>query len=661
MAKVYEQRPYQIKANKNFCEWYPTEERFSSIIIPTGTGKTKIMADTISLLPSNTKALFAAHTEELIDQSFDTIKEANPNKNISIEMAERKGDPKSDIVVASVQTLSRNRNHFKDFIPDIIYIDEAHRFSEYNKQYKGLVDKHPNAKVVLATATPWRASGEELPLGTKLIEMDIGTAVSRNYIVPPKPRIINTNISLASIKTLAGDFNIDQLSKAVNVESRNALIAKNVLQLVQEENRQGILFGVDIEHSKAMAKLLSPYVRVAEVYGETPKEERREIIRKIHAGEIDVICNNLCLLAGFDAAHLSFCVVARPTKSLGVFIQMIGRSLRKFANKTDSIILDIWDKVKASQSRITFFDMASASDLYGDNKRAQEILDAELNTVDLKDGDKIAKKLVHFPVFIKPTDKKDRWTVDSESWFAASWLIADNQWMITWSKDVTLPRQAVETEVFENMFGPPHYSDLINDDFIVNHEQFGKGIAKDIKKDNNIHLLKIYFDKIEESKWMPLDSVKKREIIQTLDETIPAEVIRISRLFYICLPPESNVGRMIHFIKKGTTLIVKHDIKDSKHNIDDFIRGQAQVDDATPLIRSDAAWKKQPASPKQKELIKNYIKWNKVGEDLDIDSISKGDAGSIIDMVMWQDIVIKYFSTNKRENLIGHNFKMDDV
>jgi hypothetical protein len=282
---------------------------------------------------------------------------------LDIEMATQRASANADWVVGTVQTLHRSRKNLRGFKPNIIVVDEWHHYDEKNKQYHGLKEKWPEAKFLGLTATPYRFTGGDLPLGVKLIEMDIGVAVHHDYLVPPKPETLFTNVSLKNVKTRAGDFAMNELSEAVNVDVRNQMIAKRIFAAVKDEKRQGILFGVDVAHAQAMAEILRHEVRVGQVYGETPKEERRELMKRVRGGDIDVLVNNLCCTEGFDVPHMSFVGIARPTKSLGLFcldskteiLTRNGWAGYKDVSPNDSVASLALDSEKVKWSKIRAF------------------------------------------------------------------------------------------------------------------------------------------------------------------------------------------------------------------------------------------------------------------------------------------------------------------
>lgn len=643
----FKERRYQTRAKETFVEWIKTDNKLATIILPTGVGKTATAALCLDMV-QNKKVLWVAHREELIDQAFVALSTITHGRSISIEMADRKASPDSDIVVGSVQTIARNRKHLQDFVPDIIVIDEYHHYSESNVQYDGLLQRFPNAKVVGLTATPWRFSGENLPLGDVLIRMDVGTAVEKGYLVQPVPDILMTDVSLAEVKTKMGDFDIKSLSKAVNVESRNKLIAQRILSLVKDSKRQGILFGVDVEHSKAMYELLKNEVRVAEVYGETPLEERREIMAKIRNKEIDVLCNNLVATEGFDVPHLSFVMIARPTRSLGLFIQMAGRGLRIDDGKNDCIIIDVYDKIKARQSRVCFKDMAVAGDLYGERKRSSSVLTAEVPV------EKLANKLINFPVFIKP-EKLDRWQTDEETFSLSSWTIGQNQWIVSWTAEIQT--QKLRSKAVWVPFDALPPKDAKGRQ--VRHPKFGEGVIKEVVERGEDPKILVTFG-WDTDRVMQMKSLERVGYVQ---EHVPDEfdTLKKERLYFICLPELEKQGRVIAFERIDNDLILQQDNKINKFDIDKFLSEQAKIDGILQLIRADAKWKKHPATPKQIDFVKSLIKGGKIGFDLDIDALTKGEVSSIIEQARWQQIINKKFGADYRNQLLGYDASLEDV
>ncbi len=640
-------RKYQIAAKDAFLAWAKTDERLATIILPTGTGKSFLTSYAISELNKTIgrshKVLWVAHREELIFQAVQALKLTMPDADIQVEMAKQKASANADIIVGSVQTLHRHRKNIHGFTPEYVVVDEWHHYHEKNKTYHGLMDKHPEAKFLGLTATPYRFKGGDLPLGKKLIDMDIGTAVSNNYLVPPAAEVLRSGVSLANVKARAGDFAVDQLAKAVNVDRRNKMIVDRVVKAVKEEGRQGLLFAVDVAHSKALADMLRKHnVKVREVYGETDKDERRETMALARKGEVDVIVNNLCLTEGTDLPMMSFACIARPTKSMGLYIQIMGRVLRLFAGKKDALIIDVHDTLKATQSCISFADVAASTNLEGGDRLCKAVM-----------KEKLPDTLINFPVFIKRPDGS-QWLIDTGTWFAPAWVLAPNQWVITWTKR----DDRVEVKgKYEPIKYPPSRRNLPMD---VHHKEHGKGKANFIvqQKDSSSGFyssdlstmqLNVDFEKAKgkDVNLSELSVPKKEYESKKLDKPI-------RRALYIQLSEDMKKGRVISLKQEGyNSFRVLDSVCGDKGTISETVRSIADADGMVQLLRADARWRTRDISDKQKAVIQSYINRGTV-ESLDIDSMTMGDASGIMDQVAWAKTINQLFGAKNRQSLIGY-------
>ena len=663
MSEKYEKRRYQERTVEAFDKWKDSDSALATIILPCGTGKTVTASLCLKTLGKR-KILWVAHREELIDQAYNTLAGIIKDCVIDKEIAKYKASPNADIIIGSVQTLARKRKHLDGFVPEFIVIDEYHHRSEKNVTYQGLLDRFPKARVLGLTATPWRFSGELLPLGTVLFNMDIGTAVSHNYLVHPKPEALQSNVSLANVKTHMGDFATADLSKVVNVDDRNKLIAKKILEYIKEQKRQGILFGVDVAHAHAMYELLKKDCRAIEIYGDTPKDERRYLIEKLRNQEVDVFVNNLVCTEGADFPHLSFAAIARPTRALGLYLQMSGRPLRLYPNKANAIILDVFDKIKIRQSRITFVDMAAEGDLYGEKKRAASLLDAELSTSgsgsggESKDYGEFAKKLSHFPIFIR-RPSNDRWTTDNKFLPITSWIIAAGQRIVTWTEEV-MEQKLIAKDKLIPFTAKPSTAECRARCVKVKHETLGAGIIIDDGLGVEVRV------EFEPSGWIQKHRtyvpISKLSRLHTVKEFAPnRERRKLDKLFYFCFPDGASEGRVIEMTRDRYELIISADQKMTLDDAKTMIVSKAKSAGILPLVRADAYWKKGAASQKQKDLLLNWIRGKKIGFDLDMGSVTKGDASAIIDQMKWQDIINSRFGTNSKEKLLGYDKSADDV
>jgi len=537
--------------------------------------------------------------------------------------------------------------------------------SEDNKMYQGLCDKFPMAKFVGLTATPFRFSGDDLPLGEVLFEMDIGTAIAHNYLVPLVPEVLKSNVSLANVKTQMGDFAIGELSKTINTEERNKLIIDRVEELIKS-GRQGVVFGADVKHSQDLCKMARERnISCAEIYGTTPDDERDILVQQIRDRKIDCTFNNLTMTEGTDMPHWSFAVIARPTRSLGLYIQAVGRVARKCPEigKKDSIIVDVYDKLKVKQSRITFNEMAYEGDMYGERRRANNILTADIEWDKKGSGagtndDSVAYLLKNFPVFMIHEDD-ERWTTDESYFPITSWMISPDQRLITWTEEKEVKRPTTGRE-WVPMKTKPTHSLIKQYPVIVKHEVFGIGKIIDIGYGMEV---KVEFGAngwlSGKQEFVSIDQLLVGK--QTAELTGEIEKYKTDRVFYVCFPPGIEQGRVVEFLKEKKDLRLVKDSRMTIRKASDYIVKAAKDNGVFPLVRSDAKWKKNLMSESQRRLIQSMVDNGKVRFDIDLDTMTKGDASAVIEQVKWQKIIQQKFGAKSKDKLLGYDVTVEDV
>ena len=162
------------------------------------------------------------------------------------------------------------------------------------------------------------------------------------YLAPVAGYRVETDIDLSRVKTSMGDFVVSQLSDAVNIESRNALVVKAFRELVPD--RRTLVFGVDVAHALDLAAAFRHYgITAAPVTGDTPPDERGETLAAFSSGRIQVLTNCMVLTEGYDEPAVDGIILARPTKSALLYTQMIGRGTRLHPGKTDVTVVDVVD------------------------------------------------------------------------------------------------------------------------------------------------------------------------------------------------------------------------------------------------------------------------------------------------------------------------------
>jgi len=309
---------------------------------PTGFGKTILAAHRLRRLQdAGQRAIFTVPALSLIDQSVEKIY-AEGVRDVGVIQANHiLTNYARSIQVASVQSLQRRE------VPDAdeIIIDEVHRWYEFYP--KLLADpRFATIPIIGLTATPWtRGLGkhfEKLIIGATTRELiDAGYLSPFRAFAPASP-------DLTDVRTLAGDFHEGDLGEAMN---KTILVADVVTTwLERAEGRPTLCFAVDRAHAKNLQqKFLEEDIPAEYIDCYTEANERNAIAKRFHAGEVKIVCNVGCLTTGIDW-DVRCIILARPTKSEILYVQMVGRGLRTAEGKADCLILDHSD----NHSRLGF-------------------------------------------------------------------------------------------------------------------------------------------------------------------------------------------------------------------------------------------------------------------------------------------------------------------
>lgn len=371
-ARRVELRDYQKACLRAIEARAKSGVRRQLVCLPTGTGKTVVFAE----LPKFTgkRVLVLAHREELLVQARDKLLRANPRARVDIEQGELHASAESEVVVASVATLSRPRRlaRMKADEFEIVVVDEAHHAtaSTYRRvlEHFDVARKDTQKLLVGFTATPKRGDGvglhavfDEIVFSRALPEM-----IAAGYLVPLAGYRVETDIDLSAVKVRAGDYVTGQLSEAVNTPERNALVVRSFLDRLCE--RPTLCFCVDVAHAEELAAAFRDAgTPAAAVSGEMDSKERAETLAAFREGRLRVLTNCMVLTEGFDEPTVAGILLARPTRSALLYTQMIGRATRLAEGKADAIVVDVADVTREHKlvSLASLFGLPSGFDLRG--------------------------------------------------------------------------------------------------------------------------------------------------------------------------------------------------------------------------------------------------------------------------------------------------------
>ena len=308
------------------------------LMLPTGAGKTTVAsAMKQGVVARGKRAFFVVDSLELVEQAVERFT-ADGLKVGVIQGNHEMTNYIHPIQVATIQTLRSRWQWLADcYKPDLLVIDECHVLHKAHIEIMSECKKR-GVPVIGLSATPFR-KGLGKHFGRLVVGTTLADLTAQGYLVPAvcyAPFIPD----LKGVKTSsAGDWADDALADVMGDAKIMGDVVRHWIELA--EGRQTVVFGCNVAHSRELSRQFqNAGIKAAHVDGYMDLDEREPIIEGFRAGSITVLCNVAVLTKGFDAPETSCVVLARPTKSLMMHYQMMGRGLRPAAGKTDCIIID---------------------------------------------------------------------------------------------------------------------------------------------------------------------------------------------------------------------------------------------------------------------------------------------------------------------------------
>lgn len=344
--ETFTPRPYQAEAIKALISGWQGSNNRLAVVLPTGAGKTVVFANLISELLAQLgghRALVIAHREELIEQAAAKIRAVRPDLRVGVVKAERDEHQDADVIVASIQTLAVERRRKAIENIGVVIVDECHHAAA--PSYMTVLD-HFGAwrglPVAGFTATMTRTDGGLAEVWQEVVfTLDILEMIEDGYLCDVRgKRVIVDGLDLDTVKTRAGDLQDGQLGQALEESDAGPVVAKAYQE--HAGDRAGVVFTPTVATAQSMAEAFTATgIPAAAVWGDMPRDDRAATLDRYRAGDVQVLTNCMVLTEGFDAPWTSCAVIARPTKSAGLYCQMAGRALRLFDGKKDALILDV--------------------------------------------------------------------------------------------------------------------------------------------------------------------------------------------------------------------------------------------------------------------------------------------------------------------------------
>ena len=355
---MYKLRPYQQEAVDATLRHFRKGRQPAVIVLPTGAGKSLVIAELARI--ARGRVLVLAHVKELVEQNHHKYCGYGLSAGIYSAGLQRK-DSSEKVIFGGIQSVARAHDaFFTDF--SLLVIDECHRVSlEDVAQYSQVISKLQQANPALCilglTATPYRLDSgwiyqfnhhgylrtEEQRLFKKCIyDLTLSRMIDEGYLTPPvqiDAPVASYDFSSLKLRPGSQSYSVADIEEILKDQKRvTPIIVQNIVELARE--RKGVLiFTSSVRHAKEILTHL-PADESAMVIGDTPGEERDRVIERFKARELRFLVNVSVLTTGFDAPHIDLIAILRPTDSVSLYQQIVGRGLRLYEGKHDCLILD---------------------------------------------------------------------------------------------------------------------------------------------------------------------------------------------------------------------------------------------------------------------------------------------------------------------------------
>lgn len=355
---MYTLRPYQEAAVQETLKHFRRSRDPALLVLPTGAGKSLVIAELARI--ARGRVLVLAHVKELVGQNSEKFMSYGLDAGIYSAGLDRK-DTSEKVIFGGIQSVARaSSSFFEEF--SLVVIDECHRISgEGGTQYTEVLNtlrlKNPEVCILGLTATPYRLdtgwiyqvhnkgvlrSGEARFFRRCLFELTLKEMIDSRYLTPPVQ--IDAPVASYDFSKLTSDlgrrrFSQAELEDILRDQSRiTPVIVQNILDLSRDRN--GVLiFSSTVSHARQVLSLL-PEGESALVIGETDADERDDTIARFKSRRLKYLVNVSVLTTGFDAPHVDLIAILRPTESVSLYQQIVGRGLRLSEGKDDCLVLD---------------------------------------------------------------------------------------------------------------------------------------------------------------------------------------------------------------------------------------------------------------------------------------------------------------------------------
>lgn len=328
-------RHYQTKALDDCRAAYARGHRAVLLQMPTGAGKTMTASTVVHGAAAKRNAVWwLCHRRELVEQASQTFYSLGiPHGTVQAGFV---SDASALVQVGSIQTVAKRANYLPE--PALIVFDESHHIGAAT--WDALFQRFPRAKVLGLTATPWRLDGRGLGNWfTSMVEGPATAELIEEGSLSPYRLFAPATPDLSDVATTAGDYQRGALAKAMDKPQIVGDAIGHYRRLCP--GKRAVAFAAGVENSRhIVAQFLAAGISAEHVDGSMSTEERDAKVERFRRGHTLILSNSDLFGEGFDVPAIEAAILLRPTKSLSLYLQQVGRALRPCEGKAEAIILD---------------------------------------------------------------------------------------------------------------------------------------------------------------------------------------------------------------------------------------------------------------------------------------------------------------------------------
>jgi superfamily II DNA or RNA helicase/diadenosine tetraphosphate (Ap4A) HIT family hydrolase/HKD family nuclease len=352
---LFEPTPLQQEALDALAATRAEGRRRALVVMATGLGKTVLAAlDVAAFAPaSGASVLWIAHRRELLEQAASTLRRALPHARFAWMLGGARPVEPFDVLLASVQTLSRSLASLDAARFDYVVVDEVHHADA--PSYRRILAHFAPRFLLGLTATPERADGGDIPgLFDDHVpyRADVGAGIAEGHLAPFAYYGLADTVTDYRPAWRNGKFDVEALSEAVETQAR----MEKLWSAWTDPHRNGsrtMVFCVSIRHAVFVKGWLEQRgVRARLCHGGPGSDDRTAALQDLEAGRIDAICSVDLFNEGIDCRPLDRVVMLRPTESPVLFLQQLGRGLRRSDGKDRLVVLDFVGNHKVFLDRV---------------------------------------------------------------------------------------------------------------------------------------------------------------------------------------------------------------------------------------------------------------------------------------------------------------------